>query len=247
MVGALECSVVLRGRQGDEIGDEDRDAAGDAVGATSSSLIYRNAQSILQVMQSPSPPLLPLLRSALQGEILALILLNPEQEWSLTDLASRVGTAVSTAQREVSRAEDAGVVVSRRVGNTRLVRALPSPITEPLTELLLRSFGPPQVVAEEFDSVGGIEGIYVFGSWAARYAGAPGRAPADLDVLVIGRPDRDKVEDAAERARYRLGRDVNVTIRSLEWWRHGTDGFHAEVTTRPLVTIQAAPEGGDAP
>lgn len=53
-------------------------------------------------MQSPSPPLLPLLRSALQGEILALILLNPGQEWSLTDLASRVGASVSTAQREVS-------------------------------------------------------------------------------------------------------------------------------------------------
>ena len=87
--------------------------------------------------------------------------------------------------REVSRAEDAGVVVSRRVGNTRLVRALPSPITEPLTELLLRSFGPPQVIAEEFAPVGGIDGLYIYGSWAARYAGVPGRAPADLDVLVL--------------------------------------------------------------
>ncbi len=198
-------------------------------------------------MQSPSPPLLPLLRSALQGEILALILLNPGQEWSLTDLASRVGASVSTAQREVSRAEDAGVVTSRRVGNTRLVRAMPSPITEPLTELLLRSFGPPQVIAEEFASVGGIEGIYLFGSWAARYAGASGRSPADLDVLVIGRPDRDEVDDAAERARQRLGREVNVTIRSPQWWRNGTDGFHAEVTTRPLVMIRAAHDEGDTP
>ena len=196
-------------------------------------------------MQSPSPQLLPLLRSALQGEILALILVNPEQEWSLTDIATRVGASVSTAQREVTRAEEAGVVISRRVGNTRLVRALPSPITEPLTELLLRSFGPPQVVAEEFAPVSGVEGLYLFGSWAARYAGTPGRAPADLDVLVIGRPDRDEIDDAAERARHRLGREVNVTIRSVEWWRDGADGFHAEVTTRPLVTIRAVLEAGD--
>jgi DNA-binding transcriptional ArsR family regulator len=197
-------------------------------------------------MQSPAPQLLPLLRSALQGEVLALILLNPEQEWSLTDLATRVGSSVSTAQREVSRAEDAGVVVSRRVGNTRLVRALPSPITEPLTELLLRSFGPPQVIAEEFASVGGIDGLYVYGSWAARYAGSPGRAPVDLDVLVIGRPDRDELDDAAQRASRRLGRELNVTIRSLEWWRNGTDGFHTEVTSRPLVPIRSVPEAGDA-
>ncbi len=195
-------------------------------------------------MQSPTPQLLPLLRSALQGEILALILLNPEQEWSLTDIATRIGTSVSTAQREVSRAEEAGVVVSRRVGNTRLVRALPSPITDPLTELLLRSFGPPQVIAEEFTPVVGIEGLYLVGSWAARYAGTPGRAPADLDVLVIGQPDRDEVDDAAERARHRLGREVDVTIRSEKWWRHGTDGFHTEVTTRPLVPIRPVLEAG---
>ncbi len=198
-------------------------------------------------MQSPSPPLLPLLRSALQGEILALILLNPDREWTLTDLASRVGASVSTAQREVSRAEAAGVVVSRRDGNTRLVRALASPITEPLTELLTRSFGPPQVIAEEFAQVGEVDGIYPFGSWAARYAGAPGRAPADLDVLVVGRPDRDEIDEAAERARQRLGREVNVTIRSVSWWRDGTDGFHTEVTSRPLVPVRAVLDGGDVP
>lgn len=199
-------------------------------------------QGILQVMQSEPPQLLPLLRSALQGQILTLILLNPEQEWSLTDIANRVGASVSTAQREVARAEQAGVVESRRVGNTRLVRALASPITGPLTELLLRSFGPPQVVAEEFAAVGGIQGLFVFGSWAARHAGVSGRAPADLDVLVIGQPDRDAADEAAERARRRLAREVNVTTRTLEWWRHGTDGFHAEVTTRPLVAIRRAPE-----
>lgn len=203
-------------------------------------------QSNLHVMQSPAPQLLPLLRSALQGELLALILLNPEQEWTLTDLATRVGTSVSTAQREVARAEDAGVVVSRRVGNTRQVRAQQSPITEPLTELLLRSFGPPQVIAEEFASVGGIEGLYLFGSWAARYEGQPGRAPADLDVLAIGRPDRDELDDAAECARRRLGREVNVTVRSLGWWRDGTDGFHSEVNSRPLVPIRTVPGAGEA-
>lgn len=204
-------------------------------------------QSILQPMQSPAPQLLPLLRSALQGEILALILLNPDQEWSLTDIATRVGASVSTAQREVSRAEAAGVFASRRVGNTRLVRALPSPITEPLTELLLRSFGPPQVISEEFATIGDVEGLYLFGSWAARHTGTPGRAPADLDVLVVGRPDRDAVDDAAERARRRLGREVNVTIRPMKWWRDGSDGFHTEVTTRPLVPIRPVLEAGGAP
>lgn len=183
------------------------------------------------------PPLLPLLRSRLQAEVLTLVLLTPDREWTLTELASRVGSAVSSVQREVVRAERVGVLTSRRVGNTRLVKAARSPLTTPLTDLLLRSFGPRQVLAEEFSRIPGIESAYLFGSWAARYEGQEGRPPADLDVLVIGAPDRDALDDAAQRAGNRLAREVNVTIRSADWWRSGDDGFHAEIMRRPLVEI----------
>jgi predicted nucleotidyltransferase len=94
-------------------------------------------------------------------------------------------------------------------------------------------------VAEELSGVAGIESAFLFGSWAARYAGQPGRAPADIDLLVIGDPDRDELDEAAQRAGARLAREVNVTIRSPRWWREGEDGFHAEVTRRPLVPVFA--------
>lgn len=189
------------------------------------------------MQKSGPPPLLPLLRSRLQAEVLTLVLLAPEREWTLTELASRVGSAVSSVQREVVRAEQAGVMVSRRVGKTRLVKAARSPLTAPLTDLLLRSFGPRQVLAEELSEVPGVERAYLFGSWAARYAGQEGRPPADLDVLVIGSPDRDALDDAAQRAGARLAREVNVTVRSTDWWRSADDGFHSEIQRRPLVQI----------
>ena len=188
-------------------------------------------------MQSQGPPLLPLLRSRLQAELLTLVLLNPGREWTLTELARLTGASVATAQREVSRAEQTGVISSRRLGNTRLVTAADSPLTEPLTELLLRSFGPRQVLTEELAAVDGVDAAYLYGSWAARYTGEPGRPPADLDVLVIGRPDRDDLDEAAQRAGNRLGREVNITIRSPDWWRTGDDVFHRQVTTRPLVPL----------
>lgn len=193
-------------------------------------------------MQAPPPPLLPLLRSRLQAELLTLVLLAPGREWSLTELADKTGASLSSAQREMTRAQDAGVVSSRRLGNTRLVTAADSPLTGPLTELLLRSFGPRQVIAEELADLAGVENVFLFGSWAARYSGQPGPAPADIDVLVIGRPDRDDLDEAAQRAGSRLGREVNVTIRSAQWWRDGGDGFHTEITRRPL--IQLLTDGG---
>jgi DNA-directed RNA polymerase specialized sigma24 family protein len=62
----------------------------------------------LRVMQAPPPPLMPLLRSRLQAELLTVVLLTPGREWSLTELAERAGASVSSAQREMARAEDAG-------------------------------------------------------------------------------------------------------------------------------------------
>ncbi len=95
-------------------------------------------------------------------------------------------------------------------------------------------------MAEELSDLPGIHEAFIFGSWAARYTGNPGRAPADIDVLVIGAPDRDDLDDAAQRATMRLARDVNITLRSPTWWDEGTEGFHTEIISRPLVRLLQA-------
>jgi len=196
----------------------------------------------VQDMQASPPPLLPLLRSRLQAELLTTVLLNPDREWSLTTLARQASASLSTAQREVDRAEAAGVLASRRVGRARVVRARPqSPLTAPLTELLLRAFGPRQVLADELADIEGIDEAFLFGSWAARYLGQEGPEPVDVDVLVIGGPDRNDIADGADRAADRLAREVNVTIRDSAWWRHGEDAFWREVRSRPLVPLGVSP------
>lgn len=198
----------------------------------------RMTQDILRLMRTSAPPLLPIFRSRLQGELLAATLLEPGREESLTGLAERLGADVGTVQREVSRLERAGILRTRRVGHTRLAAANPdSPIYGPLAELVLRAFGPLQVVAEEFAGIERVEEIFLFGSWAARYLGEEGPEPADLDVLVIGRPSRDALYEAALRAERRLGRQVNVTVRSKASWQSAEDGFVKEVRRSPLVSV----------
>jgi len=185
--------------------------------------------------------LLPMLRSRVQAEALTAVLLHPDREWSLTELARLVGASLPTVQREIKRAEEAGVVRSRRLGNTRLVRAnLEGALTGPLTELLVQSLGPKQVVTEALTGMRGIDAAYLFGSWAARYVGQRGRAPEDVDVLVIGAPDRDALDDALARAEQRLALPVQVTIRRRSWWESGDDAFRKEIAKRPLVELELA-------
>ncbi|MFA5889545.1 MAG: helix-turn-helix domain-containing protein [Actinomycetota bacterium] len=189
-------------------------------------------------MRTAAPPLLPIFRSKLQGELLAALLLNPEREESLTELAARLGADVATVQREVSRLERAGILKTRRVGATRLASAdARSPISAPLTEITLKTFGPGAVLAAAFSTVGGIDEIYIFGSWAARYLGVKGPQPQDLDVLVVGSPERAEVYAAALRVEHRLGLPVNPTIRSSNAWRVARDGFVTQLRSAPLVRV----------
>ncbi|MGD9753791.1 MAG: ArsR family transcriptional regulator, partial [Acidimicrobiia bacterium] len=151
-------------------------------------------------MKAAASSLAPILRSDAQGRILARVLVDPDAHYSLTDLVNWSGTSMPTVQREIDRAEDAGLVTTEKIGPTRLVQANPGhPLYAAVRQLILATYGPPAIVAEEFASIEGADTVLLFGSWAARYLGEPGRGPNDIDVLVIGRADRDDVDDAAER------------------------------------------------
>jgi DNA-binding transcriptional ArsR family regulator len=191
------------------------------------------------VDRSPAPSLLPILRSQQQGEILALLLGDPDRELSLTEISRLTSAPHPSVYREVERAEQAGLVTTRKVGNTRLVRAdTGSPYFAGLAEVLTRAFGVPAVLAEVLRPVSGIEQAYVYGSWAARHDGQPGQRPvADIDVLVLGTPDRDQLYDALGGAEQRLGRPVEATVRDADWLSSGSGSFHDTVTSRPMVKL----------
>jgi DNA-binding transcriptional ArsR family regulator len=179
------------------------------------------------------------MRSQQQGEILALLLGDPEAELSLTEISQRTGAPHPSVYREIERAEQAGLVTSRKVGNTRFVRANPdSPYYAGLAEVLTRAFGVPAVLVQALQGVPGITTVYIYGSWAARHAGETGQRPVgDIDVLVLGEPDRDRLYEGLSTAEGRLGRSVEATIRDADWLESGTGTFHDTVTSRPLLKL----------
>jgi hypothetical protein len=182
---------------------------------------------------------LPILRSQQQGEILALLLGDPDLELTLTQIADRTGAPHPSVYREVQRAEQAGILTSRKLGQTRLVRAnVASPYFSGLAEVLTRAFGVPAVLGNALREVKGIAGAYIYGSWAARHAGQPGVRPVgDIDVLVLGDPDRDELYAALSAAEDRLGRPVQPAIRDPDWLDTGTGSFHDTIISRPMVQL----------
>jgi hypothetical protein len=152
----------------------------------------------------------------------------------------------STVSGEVQRLADAEILAVRSVGRSRLVRAnTDSKLFEPLSELLTLTYGPHIVIGDEFADLPNTELILIFGSWAARYHGERGRLPHDVDVLLVGTPDRTAVHNAAARAEDRLGMPVNPVVCSRERWEAAADPLIQEIQASPQVPIVKSVNAGE--
>lgn len=190
-------------------------------------------------MKTVPPALAPLFRSVTQCSLLATLLNDPSREWSQTDLTRTTHASQATVSREMTRLVGSGLVTERVQGNTSLYRANTAhPLHREFARIMATTFGVPAIIAEQFGALDGVDAVIVFGSWAARHAGAPGGQPGDVDVLILGAPDRDAVYEAAEAAERRIAIPVQPTIRRTENWT-GPDGFLREVQSRPHLVLSA--------
>lgn len=192
-------------------------------------------------MRSVAPALFPVFRSRAQAEVLAAVLLQQDRDWTATDLAGHLGLPLTTVADEVRRLVTAGVFTMRKVGRSNLLSVNVShPAVKPLADLVLTTAGPHLVVREVFAGLAGVERVLIYGSWAARYHGEQGPPPHDLDVLVIGRPDRAAIYAAANEVELRTGLPVNPVIASPRRWASGDDPLIVQIKSSPVVDVPVA-------
>ena len=158
-----------------------------------------------------------------------------DQPISLTELANRAGTSLGGAHKEVERLESAGLVISTTAGRNRLIEADPSsPVYTELRGLLIKTLGPEPLIREALAEVNGIEHAFVYGSWADPAE----KSPADIDLLVIGEPDVGEIYDAASAVEAKVGRPINVTVRSSTEWAEADGAFERTIRSGPRIDLR---------
>jgi DNA-binding transcriptional ArsR family regulator len=189
-------------------------------------------------MRTEAPLLLPLFRSRGQARLLARIFLHPDERLSLNQLARELDLDPATVQREAERLEEAGILTSERIGTARLVRPNEdSPFYPELSGLVFKAFGPVPILRERLQTLAGVEAAFIYGSWASRYAGERGEAPGDIDLLILGKPDRRKLARLGREASEELGFEVNPTALSQEDWKRDATGFIRSLKKEPLIPL----------
>ncbi|MGH8828210.1 MAG: hypothetical protein ACRDVZ_11580, partial [Jiangellaceae bacterium] len=191
-----------------------------------------NPYSTRRNVAIPPSAMLPIFRSEAQARLLAWLLLDTDREQPISKLAPVAGVAQPNTLRELNRLVTSGLLIERRAGNTRLVRAnTASPYFAPLVAILARAYGPASVVPDMFADVAGVDQVVLIGSWAERLLGTPGPPPRDVDVVVIGDPGRRALRAVNRELEERLDQPVQVTAVSADEWESASTAF-ANTTCR---------------
>jgi predicted nucleotidyltransferase len=176
-------------------------------------------------------------RSKIRRDLLRRLIDDPDRRLHLRELARGAGTSAGTAARELARLEAAGLLTREAEGNQVYFQANQrSPLYQPVRDLVRRTIGAAEVLRRHLAGLAAVESAVIFGS----YATGTMQPTSDIDLLVIGTPDRDALTDRLERASRELGRPVNEVVMTVEERAERNargDGFMSSLETTPVIPV----------
>lgn len=181
--------------------------------------------------------LLEVLFPHVRAEVLRLLFADEGRELHLRELTRQSGLSLGTLQTEVEKLCAADLLLSRRDGNRRCFRANAAhPLFTDLRQLVLKTAGLCDVLAEALRDVAGVESAFIFGSLAA----GTGKAGSDVDLMVIGDAGLRALAPRLRKAAEQLGREINpVTMTPAEFARdRAKKPFLRDVLAREKLFIK---------
>lgn len=180
-------------------------------------------------------------RSKIRQRILALIMDVPDRRMHLHGIARAVATSAGTAARELGRLEEAGLVRRTREGNQVYFEARPEqPLFGQIRDVVRQVAGAPIILRRHLNGLAGVERAVIFGS----YAHGQLKADSDVDILIVGSPDRDELTERLEMASLEISRPVNevvMTPEELVARRVRGDRFVESIDTQPTIQVVPSP------
>jgi len=179
-----------------------------------------------------------LLFSAYRRQILALLLLRPEESFHVREIARLTGVPAGSLHRELRALAEAELLLREPAGNQVRYRANRGcPIYPELAGIFRKTVGLADVLADALSSlVNKIDLAFVFGSVAR----GEERGASDVDVMVVGDVPFARVVQALTPTQDRLGRAVNTVVMSRRDFRAKRvegDRFIMRVESEPKIFL----------
>ena len=171
-------------------------------------------------------------------KVLGLLLMRPEQQIHLRELAREIGAAPGTLKKELDALCEAGLLRAERVGNqVRFCANTAHPVFPELQALIRKTIGLVDALRLSLAPLAGrIDAAFVFGSMAS----GTESAGSDIDLMVVGDAGFAEVVDATYEAQATLGREINPKVMSASEWqakKAERNAFLQDVLNKPRIML----------
>ena len=171
-------------------------------------------------------------------KVLGLLLMRPDQQIHLRELARVIGAAPGTLKKELDALCEAGLLRAERVGNqVRFCANTAHPVFPELQALIRKTIGLVDALRLSLAPLAGrIDAAFVFGSMAS----GTESAGSDIDLMVVGDAGFAEVVDATYEAQAALGREINPKVMSASEWqakKAERNAFLQDVLNKPRIML----------
>ena len=171
-------------------------------------------------------------------KVLGLLLMRPEQQIHLRELARVIGAAPGTLKKELDALCEAGLLRAERVGNqVRFCANTAHPVFPELQALIRKTIGLADALRLSLAPLAGrIDAAFVFGSMAS----GTESAGSDIDLMVVGDAGFAEIVDATYAAQATLGREITPKVMSASEWqakKAERNAFLQDVLNKPRIML----------
>ncbi len=170
--------------------------------------------------------------------VLGNLLLHPHRAYHARELERIVGPgSYNSVWKELKSLEALGIVGSRHVGRTiqYQVNSL-SPLVSDLTSLFRRTWAAADLIAPAVVDAGNVRVAFIYGSFASGEFGAG----SDVDLIVIGEVNADRLDEALADVESLLGFEISYRLFTEAAWARQAEqdvAFVREVMAAPRLFV----------
>jgi len=152
-------------------------------------------------------------KSKLREELLVLYFTNPNKKYYLRELERILNFSVGNIRRELIKLESTGLFLSENKGNLVYYYLNQSyPLFEELKSIIFKTSGAPKILQNFLEKFTGISQAFIYGSFAK----GEEKEGSDVDLLIIGEVNEDKLIEVISKLERRLQREINYDIYRKE-------------------------------
>lgn len=148
-----------------------------------------------------------------RAELLGLFLSNPKQAFYMQEISRILEKKAGIFQRTLNNMVSEGVLESEYKANARYFKVNKDyPLYKELKSIVFKTVGIKGSIKNILESIGNVKLAFIYGS----YAKAKENSLSDVDLVIVGKLDEDKLIKELDKLEEKLQREINYKLYTLK-------------------------------